>query len=205
MHLTVDGDYPDQGMTLAETASLMLEFGCLIAFDGGGGGDSVDVMNGQVMSQPDDDLNGLRYERKVPQTILVYAQGVNTMNGLAKEKTGNSPVVRKTPSRYGVEVARKPAGWETEFTEKVPVQKQGTADKDGEMWLKLPDGNFTNWKLFNGGVLTEMFSILREPTVDEPTEPPAASLPTIEIFVDAGDQYTVETTPGSGLIKLVPK
>ncbi len=75
MFLTVDGDYVYRGMTLWEAAALMLEFGCVIAFDGGGGGDTVDVVDGLVASIPDDESSdGTPNERRVPQTILVFTK-----------------------------------------------------------------------------------------------------------------------------------
>jgi len=75
MFLTVDGDYIYRGMTLWQAASLMLDFGCVIAFDGGGGGDSVDVVDGTVANVPDDEApNGMPNERRVPQTILVFTK-----------------------------------------------------------------------------------------------------------------------------------
>lgn len=73
--LTIDGDYVYKGMTLLEAATLLLEFGCAVAFDGGGGGDAVDVMDGIVANVPDDeDAGGSPSERIVPQTILVFAK-----------------------------------------------------------------------------------------------------------------------------------
>lgn len=78
MFLTVDGDYVYRGMTLWEAAALMLEFGCVIAFDGGGGGDTVDVVDGVIASVPDDENpDGSLNERKVPQTILVFTKESN--------------------------------------------------------------------------------------------------------------------------------
>lgn len=78
MFLTVDGDYVNSGMTLWEAAELMLEFGCFVAFDGGGGGDSVDVVDGVIASVPDDEgSDGKPVERKVPQTILVFIKESN--------------------------------------------------------------------------------------------------------------------------------
>ncbi len=75
MFLTVDGDYVYKGMTLWEAAELMLEFGCVVAYDGGGGGDTVDVVDGVVVSVPDDaGADGTPNERKVPQTILVFTK-----------------------------------------------------------------------------------------------------------------------------------
>jgi exopolysaccharide biosynthesis protein len=76
MFMTVDGDFVHTGMTLWELAVLMLEFGCITAFDGGGGGDSVDVVDGVIASVPDDQgPDGRRNERRVPQTILVFIKG----------------------------------------------------------------------------------------------------------------------------------
>ncbi len=74
MFLTVDGEYPDKGVRFWEAAELLLEFGCVTAFDGGGGGDSVDVVDGAVVNVPDDDVNGVPSERVVPQTILVFTR-----------------------------------------------------------------------------------------------------------------------------------
>ncbi|MCB9109764.1 MAG: phosphodiester glycosidase family protein [Anaerolineales bacterium] len=78
MFLTVDGQYVYKGMTLWEAAELMLEFGCEVAFDGGGGGDSVDVVDGVIVSVPDDEgPDGKPTERRVPQTILVFAKEID--------------------------------------------------------------------------------------------------------------------------------
>ena len=75
MFLTVDGDYVRTGMTLWEMAELMLGFGCAVAFDGGGGGDSVDVVDGVIANIPDDEAaDGTPVERRVPQTILVFTK-----------------------------------------------------------------------------------------------------------------------------------
>jgi len=75
MFLTVDGDFVHKGMTLWEAAELMLKHGCVVAYDGGGGGDSVDVVDGMIANVPDDEGNGgIPVERKVPQTILVFTK-----------------------------------------------------------------------------------------------------------------------------------
>lgn len=174
-----EGVYPNQGWKLYDAAVLMKEYGCVVAGDWGGGGDTTLVKDGQVLNLTENiSENGSHFARWIPQQLLIYPKESNMLNGLAKEKFGNQSVIRRTPSRYGVEVTRKPGGWETEFVRKVPTQPQGTADKSGEMWLELPDGNFVNWKLQNSsGVLTEMFTILREPGEEPPTEPPAFEWP----------------------------
>lgn len=75
MFLTVDGHLTQRGMRLWEAAELLLKFGCVVAYDGGGGGDSVDVVDGVIASVPDDGPDNSPTERKVPQTILVFTRG----------------------------------------------------------------------------------------------------------------------------------
>lgn len=72
MFLTTDGEHLVIGLTLWQAAELMREFGCKTAYDGGGGGDSVDVVDGVIASVPDDEGPSGPIERKVPQTILVF-------------------------------------------------------------------------------------------------------------------------------------
>lgn len=87
MFLTVDGDYVYNGLTLWETAQTLIHFGCDVAYDGGGGGDSVEVMNGIVKNIPDDeDQNGNPHERVVPQTILVFADLTVDENNIETKK-----------------------------------------------------------------------------------------------------------------------
>lgn len=182
MMFTSDGDYYYNGLKFIEAAQIMIEpqHNCLLAFDRGGGGDSVCVEGGTILNVPDDVSNGQPAERSVPQTILVWMKEGTTMpteNGIANENGGRTAKVRKTPSRYGAEANYVIGPYvRTEFTEKVPCIPQGTADKDGEMWLKLPDGNYTNYKLYSGSTLVTYFDIIKEPGT-EPTEPPVSQWP----------------------------
>ena len=192
MRLTVDGVYgsPRQGVQLKEAAAIMIEFGATIAFDTGGGGDSCEIMNGKLMNVPEDISDGQNVERAVPEFLLAFAEEINMVNGEAQEALGNVAKIRVAPSRYATEVSTIPARGKTDFVAKVPTIPQGPADKDGETWLELPDGNFVNWQLRNSaGLLIDYFNILREPT--EPT-PGTDSVWVKGVVVDK-DENGVET------------
>jgi GH25 family lysozyme M1 (1,4-beta-N-acetylmuramidase) len=93
----------------------------------------------------------------------------NMTPGTAKEKLGNIARRRSAPSRYGTVLGEYPAYSTVSFIEVVPVQISGTADKGGEQWLKLTDGSYVNYKLYNSnGILTEYFQILSQPVVPPP-------------------------------------
>lgn len=179
IQIVSEGVYPNQGLKLHEVAELALEYGAVVAFDSGGGGDSTMYMDGKVLNVPENiDNNGQNVERRLPQVKLIFAQKngdpMPTI-GTAKEALGNVAVIRETPSRYGKEITRIPAYSTVEFVEKVPVVPQGTADKDGEMWLKLADGqSYVNWRLYSNGVLKDYFTIIQEPETP-PVEPPVSS------------------------------
>lgn len=166
-----EGVYPNQGLTLLECRAVMQQYGAVTAFDGGGGGDAGGVLDGQDLIKPENISNGVNVYRALPMIFCLYAKDVNMSDGIAKEKLGNISKVRKTPSRYGVEISVLPAYTNVTFTEKVDTIPQGTADKAGEMWLKLTDGNYVNFKLYNtAGVLTQMFDIVQEPSVTPPPD-----------------------------------
>lgn len=158
-----------QGITVPQMVSLLLKYGALNAGQHGGGGDVVKAINGTVINSFSDPQ-----ERAVAQVI--YVTGATMANGIAKEKLGNNTRVRKTPSRYGVVVTTLSPYQQVNFTEKVPALAPTAttpADKAGEIWLKLTDGNYVNYKLYNtSNVLQELFTIVQEPTIDPvPTEP----------------------------------
>jgi hypothetical protein len=187
--LVSEGVYPNQGLTLFEARDLLQQYGAVIAFDGGGGGDTGGVLDGVDLVKPENIYNGQNVYRALPMTFCVYAKGA-TMDGIAKEKYGSQTRVRQTPSRYGV-VARTLAGYaEVNFTEKVPTVSQGTADKAGEMWLKLTDGNYVNYKLFNSmNMLTDYFTIVQEPSVTPPPDSITIDIAVHDVKV-AGDEYS---------------
>jgi hypothetical protein len=146
------------------------------------------VLDGVDLVKPENIYNGQNVYRALPMTLCFYAKE-GTMDGIAKEKLGNTTKVRKTPSRYGVEVP--PAlvpGAQVNFIEKVATIPQGTADKAGEMWLKLTDGNYVNYKLFNSmNMLTDYFTIVQEPGV---TPPPSTFAHHLEVILDGVVEFT---------------
>jgi hypothetical protein len=170
--LTSAGRYPNQGLTLKQAAVLMKQYGAVIAFDSGGGGDVTEVIDGQLTNIPENiDASGNHLQRALPQFLLTYTKnGGSSMNGKAKEALGNVSTVRLAPSRYGTDAGRRIAAYSTiEFMEIVPVSMMGSADAIGDKWLKLPDGTYVNYVLAG----KTYYTILSQPTTDpEPETPP---------------------------------
>jgi len=198
MQFVCEGDYVYSGMQFKESAQIMLDYGCVTAIDGGGGGDVSRAKDGVLTIIPDDEYNNVHYERYVPQTILIFAKkNGETMppveNGIAKEVRGRNGTVRKTPSRYGTYVTEVGANTEIAFVKVVPVEISGSADKPGDLWLELPDGNFLNH------ILEEevYFEIIKEPT--DPTDPPPD--PTDPVYPESLENTLVipkeDGTPGA--------
>ncbi len=181
VHLTVDGEYPDQGVTLYESAQLMIEFGAVTAFDQGGGGDSVEVLNGNVVNIPDDDAGGTHYERKVPQTILVYSKENNMPTaGTAKEKLGKTVTVRSSPrvingnSTSEVVAPRATVSF---------VRVVDDLDYPGDpayKWFELGPGRFCNYIYPPNGL---RFDIITQPTDPDPEPGPEPTSKTITVIV----------------------
>jgi len=73
MVLTSEGVYPNQGLTLKQAAEIMKEYGAVIAFDSGGGGDATVVIDGILLNKPEDISNGVNVERRLPQILVAYA------------------------------------------------------------------------------------------------------------------------------------
>jgi hypothetical protein len=193
MVMTCNGAYPNQGLTLKQASVLMLQYGAVTAFDGGGGGDTTRVVNGVVTNNPQDGA-----ERRVPEFVMAYAQETNMANGTAKEKMGNIAKRRNKPSRYGTEVGQVAAYGIVEWLEIVPAQISGTADKQGELWFRLADGSFVNYKLYNSvGVLADYFTILAEPGT---TPPPPVNGYTVTVTITDDNGYY-----GEGVISVNPK
>jgi hypothetical protein len=183
--LSTEGAYPNQGWTLAQCREFMLQHGAVVSADFGGGGDMTvfDRLKGLLLTP--ENPNGL--QRYIPNFLTIKQQETNSMDGLAREKFGSQTRVRKTPSRYGEIVTTLNGYAEVAFTGIVPALISGTSDKAGEMWLKLTNGNYVNFKLYNSvGVLTEYFTITRQPTTE-----PVTTLPELKITVDAGAGYPV--------------
>lgn len=158
MRLTVDGEYPDKGMQLKEAAAVMLQFGALNAFDTGGGGDSVEWINGQVMNIPADRDNGKPVERRVPQFILAYAKETNmtsdhyeyTATGSRAIRTGAGAAFPRidggsTKSYFNTNTkAHGGATLDDRFTLPNDTFQGGNKiGMKGDVWVKLYDNNGT--------------------------------------------------------------
>jgi lysozyme len=136
IHLTVDGEYPDKGTTLYECAQIMLEFGAFSAFDQGGGGDSVEVLSGKVINIPDDNVGEIWYERKVPQTILVYTKEISmTQYSMTPIKDGTR--MRKEHDTYATVLASYSRGQLVVGDEVWIAPADGNEVRKGDSWLKV--------------------------------------------------------------------
>lgn len=176
LRLTVDGVYPDQGVTLKQASQMMLEFGAVSAFDEGGGGDTTEVINGVLTNVPEDISNGVHVERRIPQFLLLYANPIGgTMNGTAKEILGKIGTIRTTPEAVsGNDTGKRvPAGSTIEFVKVVPGKSIPT-----DQWFQLPDGNYLNYILTGRAY----YQILTQPTTPPP--PPTVTETNLKITYD---------------------
>ena len=151
MRLTVDGEWPDKGMLLRECAELMRSFGAVKAFDTGGGGDSVEVINGEVTSIPADrDGNGNPAERRVPQFLLAYVKEPSMTDYYEYTALGNRAIRTGPGATYGRIASgsdfltnTKAKGGATAadrvtLTAETAPPVQGMA---GDVWVKVYDNN----------------------------------------------------------------
>lgn len=187
MVLQSRGVYPNQGLTLKQAAEIMKQYGAVTAFDSGGGGDVSCNFDGESLILTENINNGQHFERPLPQVFLIYAGGTTMTYGTAREKLGNTSKIRSTPSRYGADLGSINPGSTIEFVRVVPVQVSGTADNPADQWFELPGGGkYVNYIL--SGV--EYYTILTQPTPDEPPPPPPP--PTTDI-----EYITVHFTDGT--------
>lgn len=158
------------GVTLANLALIMLEFGCQDAIELDGGGSSTFWYNGAVRNVLSDGA-----ERWVINHILV---GDSIMAaGKAKEKLGKTSTIRNQPDVSGAKVGSVSPYSIIDFVDIVLGKFQPL-----DSWLDLGNNRFVNLKV--GGVW--YYDILNNPTPDpEPDpEPPPAPLPTVAVLVD---------------------
>lgn len=150
-----------RGIKLPQLANLFIKYGAIFAGQHGGGGDSVKIIDGIVVNEFSDPT-----ERPVVQVIEIIDEGVNNMNGTAKEKLGNTSTVRMEPSRYGADTGKRIYPYSTiEFTQIVPATVKGTADSVNDKWFKLPDGTYVNYTLAG----KEYYTVLTLPSEPDPT------------------------------------
>lgn len=143
VHLTVDGDYPDKGATLYECGQIMIEFGAVVAFDQGGGGDSVEVLNGRVVNLPDDNVGEIRYERKVPQTILIFKKERTNMTTYTMETIAPNGTRKRTDhTTFAAYVLpHVPMNQTVEGDELWEAPADGLEVKKGDQWLRITKVN----------------------------------------------------------------
>lgn len=151
--VTVDGRSDrSQGVTLKEGALILQEFGAHVAYDRGGGGDAVDVMEGTVMNIPcDTGTNGQPgVERAVPQAILIYAQE-DQMSSYRYDATANGDGTRirldhNTAANYVNSYPRGTifSGDELFVAPTDLSNANGVYQKTGDKWLKIVKINGQN-------------------------------------------------------------
>lgn len=173
LHITIDGDFPDKGALLWESAEIAREFGAVTAFDQGGGGDSVDVMDGVVVNVPDDDINGVHYERKVPQTILVRNTTMPITNYESFALTANTRL-RPGHDTNNAYDSLWPVGTKFQGDELfIAPMALGTYQYVGDKWLKVTRINDIVLPTFKwvaiidkGLVITDFHDYTTPPVVD---------------------------------------
>jgi GH25 family lysozyme M1 (1,4-beta-N-acetylmuramidase) len=205
MCLTSEGVYSNQGLTLKQAAETMKQYGAVTAFDSGGGGDAVVVLDGVPLTVPENinPATGQHFERPLPQVLLVYAKEADmptedyyeyTATGNRAIRTGpgatypriasNSDFLFSTIARGGA------AASDTVILTDITAPK--VLGKAGDVWVKLYENNgkpVDGWtaKIHQGlPQVTAKF-------VDVTTPP--AETKTITMIVDL-DGYKVKTFTG---------
>ena len=192
VHVTVDGDFVYAGVTLWQLAQIALEFGAWNGGDHGGGGDSVEVESGIVVSVPDDESNGVHGERAVPQTILVFENGDSTMRYEAV--SANTMSIRNDHSVYGERIRQDPAGtvWRSDNLWVAPAD--GDLVKRGDQWLEVAPGQWV--AIIHLG---DRYCTLTDHGVPPP--PPSGEPAVMEIMLADGSAVIIRDAQGNELFK----
>jgi GH25 family lysozyme M1 (1,4-beta-N-acetylmuramidase) len=180
------------GVTLKQLADIMIEAGAWYALELDGGGSSAMWYGDKIVNVVSDGA-----ERPVVNHLIIYEEA--GMNGTAKEALGNTSTIRSQPSRYGTDTGKRIDAYSTiDFVQVVDVEIKGTADKSGDKWLKLTDGNYVNHIL--GGLY--YYQILSQPSDPSPEpEPEPPTLPEIPYTITLGDDVTYIKQTFSGTLK----
>lgn len=167
MMLTVDGrTSKSAGITLLQAAQILKEFGCIIGYDRGGGGDAVYVMTGEIQNIPCDTSNGVPgVERAVVQTILAFAEkGAVTMANFKAVATQSAKVWDEVG---GQQIATVPQGME--------VFGDGEKPEGGIDWIHITSPtNKAGWSK------KQWFTVTYTPPPDPeepPVDPPVETMP----------------------------
>ncbi|HEY5731780.1 MAG TPA: GH25 family lysozyme [Anaerolineales bacterium] len=142
MRLTSEGAYPNEGMTLLQVAEIMIEYGAVVAFDEGGGGDSTAVMNFELINTPENPGGVQRY---LPQFLLVYAEnGDDPMPSEYRyEAVSSSRIsIRADHSVYADRLRTEDAGVVMMGDELWVAPADGDLVKRGDSWLNLGNGEW---------------------------------------------------------------
>jgi hypothetical protein len=166
LHFTGEGAYPNMGWKLSSVAEVMKEYGAVVAFDQGGGGDTINYTLGQILNVPEDMTNGIHYERAISQTLLVFRgeamkYKVVWANGAAK---------RSQPTTYGLNLGTVP------YPNTVDVLEDNIPDatyptNTDMRWVRLTDGTFCASDYPAGTAPAKRMEKVVEPTPTPTTEP----------------------------------
>jgi GH25 family lysozyme M1 (1,4-beta-N-acetylmuramidase) len=170
------------GVTLRDLATILIEAGAWYALELDGGDSSIMLLGGIKVSANGDPINGVRTERATVNSVLIFTEEVNPMNGIAKEALGNVTTIRATPSRYGADTGKRIAANSViEFVKIADVVVMGSADNVNDKWLELTDGNFVNYILSG----KQYYTILTQPT----DTPPPNTTHTVDVWIDGVNIY----------------
>jgi hypothetical protein len=208
--VTIDGRSDrSAGATLLQAAQVLKEFGAVIAFDRGGGGDAVDVMDGVVQNVPcDTGTNGQPgVERAVPQAILVYAQKESTM-AFRYEATANGDGTRvrvdhNTASNY-LNTYNRGTRFEGDELFVAPSDlsnASGVYQKKGDKWLKIAKVNGQAPVSSSGAPISQpvwvavlhmgsqqICTLVDNGATEPPVDPPPSGVETLHVVATQGTQ-----------------
>lgn len=143
--LVSEGKYPNQGLTLKQSAELMKGYGAVTAFDSGGGGDAEVVMNDNVLTITENiSSTGLHFERPLPQIFLIYANG-GSMSRYEAIALGDGTRLRPDHNTTGAYLSSWNKGTKFHgddlFIASVDLKNDaGTViQKTGDTWLQVTD------------------------------------------------------------------
>jgi hypothetical protein len=150
MCLTFEGAYPNQGSTLKQAAGVIKQYGAVTAFDSGGGGDAEVVLNGQLLTVPENisPITWLHFERPLPQVLLIYPQEL-IMTRYEAIAIGDNTRLRPDHNTLSPYLANYPKG--TKFhgdvlftaTEQLKNADGLVVQMVGDKWLQVVDVNGT--------------------------------------------------------------
>lgn len=188
--ILVDGRTPQSaGVNLFQGAQLLINAGCVLGGDAGGGGDTQGIYNGAVINVPIADATPGEL-RPVADSVIVFPKGAST--GMqAQEALGKNVTIRREPAvRSGNDVGIVPARAIIDYVAIVP-----DLDHPEYKWLKIGEGRFVNYDYPPSGL---RFTLLQAP----PPPPPPVGTPkvvsaSLSITFDDGTTTTTNLKPAA--------